>query len=77
MNAKPKTLEEVQKSQLSRQVRIDSLNYLVLWKTSRAAWKFQKTRQIWLFKNIYNIERIPVKHFKILKKYIQSLPEGP
>jgi len=27
-------------------------------------------------KNIYNIERVPVKHFKILKKYIKGMPEG-
>lgn len=40
-------------------------------------WRFQKTRQIWLLKNIYNIERLPVKHFKILRKYIKSMPEGP
>ncbi len=26
---------------------------------------------------MYNIERVPVKHFKILKKYIKSMPEGP
>jgi len=26
---------------------------------------------------MYNIERVPVKHFKILKKYIKTMPEGP
>jgi hypothetical protein len=57
-------------------VRQDSLNYLVLWKSSRAAWKFQKSRQIWLLKNIYNIERLPIKHFKILKKYIKTMQDG-
>ncbi len=48
-----------------------------MWHSSRDAWKFQKTRQIWLFKNIYNIERLPVKHFKILNAYISSMPDGP
>ncbi len=57
-------------------MRQDSLNYLVLWKSSKAAWKFQKSRQIWLLKNIYNIERLPIKHFKILKKYIKSMQDG-
>jgi len=26
---------------------------------------------------MYNVERVPVKHFKILKKYIKSMPDGP
>ena len=26
---------------------------------------------------MYNVERVPVKHFKILKKYIKGMPEGP
>jgi hypothetical protein len=25
---------------------------------------------------MYNVERVPVKHFKILKKYIKSMPDG-
>ena len=62
---------------MSKQVRKDSLNYLVLWKESKDAWKFQKTRQIWLVRNIYNVERMPENHFKIMKKYIKSMPEGP
>jgi len=47
-----------------------------MWKDCKTEWKFQKSRQIWLLKNIYNIERLPVKYFKVLKKYIKSLPEG-
>lgn len=69
-------MKELQSKQEKSQVRKDSLNYLVLWKSSRAAWKFQKSRQIWLLKNIYNIERLPIKHFKILKKYIKTMQEG-
>lgn len=57
----------------NRQVRNDSLNYLILWKTEKNAWKFNKSRQVFLLKNMYNVEKVPTKHFKILKKYIQSM----
>ena len=76
ISKKPATMKELQTKQEKRQVRQDSLNYLVLWKSSRAAWKFQKSRQIWLLKNTYNIERLPIKHFKILKKYIKTMQDG-
>jgi hypothetical protein len=26
---------------------------------------------------MYNVERVPMKHFKILKKYIKSMPDSP
>lgn len=75
-HAKPLTLEETKTKQFSRQVRNDSLEYLTKWKQNKEQWKFQKTRQIWLVKNMYNVERLPVKHFKIMKKYVKSMPEG-
>ncbi|TNV72894.1 hypothetical protein FGO68_gene8728 [Halteria grandinella] len=76
-NVKPLSAEQTKAKQFSRQVRKDSLEYLVNWKEHKDQWKFQKTRQIWLVKNMYNVERVPVKHFKLMKKYIKSMPEGP
>ena len=36
-------------------------------------WKFNKTRQVWLLKNCYNLHQVPSKHFKIMLKYMAGL----
>ncbi|CDW82845.1 UNKNOWN [Stylonychia lemnae] len=65
--------EELKEKENNRHVRNDSLNYLVLWKENHEVWKFKKSRQVFLFKNMYNVEKVPTKHFKILKKYIKAM----
>jgi hypothetical protein len=57
----------------NNEVRTEALNYLVVWKQSKDTWKFQKSKQIWLLKNMYSVDAIPSKHFKIMKKYVKSL----
>ena len=59
---KVKRAEVVIKEHENSQARIRALNYLVLWKKHNKgkleegeAWKFNKTRQVWLLKNCYNL----------------------
>eukprot|EP00347_Sterkiella_histriomuscorum_P018283 403346101 len=73
LSTKKEKPEELILNQSTRSVRNDSLNYLILWKNDKIAWKFKKSRQVFLLKHMYNIEKVPTKHFKILKKYIKSM----
>ena len=62
----------------SKKARIHALNYLVMWNqkdklTGEEKWKFNKTRQVWLLKHMYMLERVPSKHFKLLLKYIATI----
>lgn len=36
-------------------------------------WKFQKSKQIWLVNNMYCLEKLPAKYFKIMINYIDSM----
>ena len=77
---KPKVDSDVViKSESNKKARIEALNYLVMYNrhfskpsTDGAAlcWKFNKTRQVWLLKNCYSLEKVPPKHFKIFLKYV-------
>ena len=81
--------EVVIKKDTKRKARIEALNYLVLWSQAQQKtdtnsikeeedphWKFNKTRQVWLIKNCYSIERMPAKHFKIYLKYLKTVKGG-
>lgn len=48
--------EEDEKSSVCAQ--ISSLEYLRQWKNDKSNWSFQKVRQVWLLKNMYNLERV-------------------
>ncbi|KAI1306541.1 hypothetical protein EDD11_004729 [Mortierella claussenii] len=49
------------------------LAYLLEWKTSRATWKFQKMRQVWLLNSMYDDKQIPASHWDIFLEYIHDL----
>ncbi|KAG0253273.1 hypothetical protein DFQ27_007504 [Actinomortierella ambigua] len=49
------------------------LQYLVEWKRFRAVWKFQKMRQVWLLKHMYNDADLPDTHWPIFLEYIKDL----
>ncbi|KAF9897913.1 hypothetical protein BX616_004775 [Lobosporangium transversale] len=49
------------------------LAYLVEWKKSRAAWKFQKMRQVWLLNHMYDDKQLPSSHWDIFLEYIRDL----
>jgi len=52
-----------------------SLTYLHLWKSNRAAWKFEKSRQNWLVMHAYD-KRICKEDFEKLLDYLKSIRGG-
>ncbi|XP_060696796.1 uncharacterized protein C7orf50 homolog [Hemiscyllium ocellatum] len=50
-----------------------ALKYLKSWSKERKNWKFQKTRQTWLLKHMYDRTKISDKHFARLLKYLNGL----
>lgn len=50
-----------------------ALEYLMLWNTARAAWKFKKVRQVYLLKNLYDPKRLPNKWFDVCMNYMADL----
>lgn len=57
----------------SNNAKTEAVAYLMAWKKDRSNWTFKKTRQIWLLRNIYNLDNISDEHFKILLKYLMGL----
>ena len=51
----------------------DAKDYLDAWKNSKATWKFQKVRQVWLLQNMYSLELVPEPVFTILVEYLTPL----
>ena len=47
--------------------------YLLAWKHRKGLWRFQKVRQVWLLKNIYNSELVTDETFDIFINYIAPL----
>ena len=54
-----------------------AIKYLETFSNDKQNWKFAKSRQIYLVKHIYDDEKIPKKHFKMLLKYLEGLKGGP
>ena len=82
---KHESSEVLLKKQGSSSVRKDAIKYLEAWNQTQVTktikketelqptWKFNKTRQVWILKNMYNLEKIPAKSFKILIPYIETM----
>ncbi|KAL5333865.1 nucleophile aminohydrolase [Aspergillus crustosus] len=49
------------------------LSYLKLYHNDRAAWKFQKIREIQLFKHILSLEHVPPQYEAALLSYLEGL----
>lgn len=74
--------DKVIKDESTKKARVEALNYLALFARHQAklkagepsdCWKFNKTRQVWLLKHCYSLEKLPPKHFKIFLKYVQTV----
>nr|AGM32130.1 hypothetical protein [Coptotermes formosanus] len=48
------------------------MDYLKRWHEDRQNWKFEKLRQIWLFRNMLDPAKVPDSSFEILVDYISS-----
>jgi len=51
----------------------DSLAYLHNWRDNRSQWKFQKKRQTWLLKHMYDTKIVSDEDFGVLLEYIEPL----
>ena len=47
--------------------------YLRVWDTDRAAWKFKKNRQTWLLKNMWHPGMVRGPSFVVLLRYLEGL----
>ena len=50
----------------------EALNYLVLWKTHKDSWKFNKNTQTWLIRHVYDAGVVPKHSFETLLEYLQA-----
>eukprot|EP00698_Gefionella_okellyi_P010278 TRINITY_DN2657_c0_g1_i1.p1 TRINITY_DN2657_c0_g1~~TRINITY_DN2657_c0_g1_i1.p1 ORF type:complete len:235 (+),score=47.11 TRINITY_DN2657_c0_g1_i1:130-834(+) len=50
-----------------------ALQYLQLWDSNRESWRFQKVRQVFLLKHMYDRQFLDKLHFQIMLRYVQSL----
>ncbi|KAK3237490.1 hypothetical protein CYMTET_52438 [Cymbomonas tetramitiformis] len=51
----------------------EPISYLTLWKSTRAAWKFNKNLQNWLLSNMYDETKLDDKIFSIMLEYCKDL----
>ena len=50
------------------------LQYLQQWKSrATSGWKFNKSKQIWILKNLYDRNALPRSYFKIALQYLDGL----
>mmetsp|Transcript_13288 Transcript_13288/g.24945 ORF Transcript_13288/g.24945 Transcript_13288/m.24945 type:complete len:220 (-) Transcript_13288:543-1202(-) len=48
----------------------EAANYLILWKTSKQSWKFNKNTQSWLIRHMYEADKVPKATFSLLLEYL-------
>ncbi|KAG0164317.1 hypothetical protein DFQ30_010139 [Apophysomyces sp. BC1015] len=53
--------------------QIEALDYLRLFLSNRAEWKFRKMQQIWLLQHIYDEDLVNESDFKILLEYLKDM----
>lgn len=56
-----------------RELDAATITYLQDFHHNRAAWRFQKARQIRLFAMLYERKRFPKAQFKLLEVYVQGM----
>ncbi|XP_073504180.1 protein cholesin isoform X1 [Phyllobates terribilis] len=50
-----------------------ALQFLESWSKKNPDWKFQKIRQTWLLMNMYDLEKVSDKHFRMLLGYLENV----
>lgn len=51
----------------------NALLYLESFNKKQPGWKFQKARQTWLLTNMFDLQKVSDKHFKMMLKYLEGL----
>lgn len=49
-----------------------TVSYLTTWHTNRDEWKYEKLRQIFIQKNIFDEESIPDEHCEVAIQYLAT-----
>ena len=77
IGVKVESSEVLLKKQKNNEARSESLQYLQTWSDSvtdkSISWKFQKSKQVWLLKNMLYLEKVPAKSFKQMISYVASM----
>ncbi|KAJ3086867.1 hypothetical protein HK100_008552 [Physocladia obscura] len=50
--------------------------YLKDWQVDRINWKFQKGRQLWVIRNVFDTDALSKEDFKIAVEYFEEMPTG-
>lgn len=48
------------------------ISYLIKWDTNRDEWKYEKLRQIYIQKNIFDESIIPTEHIDVATRYLAT-----
>ena len=68
------TAQEAKKNDAGEEIRrVEAREYLRCWKEDKTNWKFNKTRQTWLLKNLFLPEALNDETFGIALEYLRPL----
>ncbi|RKP15475.1 hypothetical protein BJ684DRAFT_14299 [Piptocephalis cylindrospora] len=56
-----------------KQAQTSALAYLTQWSKEREAWKFQKVKQSWLLKHVFDADQVDRSAFRQLVKYLSGV----
>jgi hypothetical protein len=71
-NGTPKPVSKEQKQNVKDPS--DAAEYLANWENRETnSWKFNKNKQSWLIRRMYEVEKVPKGSFKILLEYLRGL----
>lgn len=54
-----------------------TIDYLSTWDTNHDEWKYQKLRQIYIQKSIFDVNAIPNEHSEVAIKYLSTSKVSP
>ncbi|XP_077297286.1 uncharacterized protein LOC143919004 [Arctopsyche grandis] len=61
-----------QEAAAHKAVQLQAISYLSLWKHNKAEWKFNKVKQIWLYKHKFESDKVPEELWQPFIEYFSS-----
>lgn len=72
--AKKASAQEKKTNSEGEEIRVlEAKEYLAMWKRDKDSWKFNKTKQTWLLKNMFHEDALDDSSFSILVDYLRPL----
>jgi len=72
--AKKASAQEKKTNSEGEEIRVlEAKEYLGMWKRDKDSWKFNKTKQTWLLKNMFHKDALDDSSFSILVDYLRPL----